>query len=383
MRIGIDVRYLSHGLVGGVHTYVARFVPALLALAGEHQVFLYADAKRPFELTDLPRHASVRVLPYRNGLSSLINDVWTLTRWMARDRLEVAHFPANYGFAPAGAASVITLHDEINLLPWWDIVRGHPKNPRTVGLMTYLHLMSTQAVRRATLLLTVSRYAQAQIARHSGLPAERIIPVPHGKDTDLAPITDEARLAEVRTRHGLTRPWVLADGLKNPGVLIRAWRILPAEVRAAHQLVFFARRPDVLPVLQEAARTGEVTLLLRPSRADLLALYSQAAAFAFPSWIEGFGIPVLEAMACGTPTLVSNRGSLPEVADTAAWVLDAEDHAAWAHHLARLLTEPATAADLRQRGLARAAQFSWPATAQHILQAYTHAHLAHRAGAHL
>lgn len=383
MRIGIDVRYLSHGLVGGVHTYVARFVPALLALAGEHQVFLYADTKHPFELTDLPRQVTVRILPYHNGLSSVFNDVWTLPRWMARDRLEVAHFPANYGFAPAGAASVITLHDEINILPWWDIVRGHPKNPRTVGLMTYLHLMSTQAVRRADVLLTVSRYAQAQIARHSGLPAERIIPVPHGKDADLAPITDEARLAEVRTRHSLTRPFVLADGLKNPGVLIRAWRTLPAEVRAAHHLVFFARRPDVLPVLQEAARAGEVTFLLRPSRADLLALYSQAAAFAFPSWIEGFGIPVLEAMACGAPTLVSDRGALPEVAGEAAWVLPAEDHAAWAHSLARLLTEPATAADLRQRGLTRAAQFSWPATAQRILQAYTHAFTAHRAGAHL
>lgn len=377
------MRYLSHGLVGGVHTYVARFVPAVLAQADGHQVFLYADAKRPFELTNLPPQVTARILPYRNSLSSLVNDVWMLPRWLARDQVDVAHFPANYGWAPAGAASVITLHDEINLLPWWKMVRGHPKNPRTIGLMTYLHWMSTLSARRAALLLTVSAYAQTQIARYSGLPAARIVPIHHGKDADLAPITDPARLAEARARHGLARPFVLADGLKNPGVLIRAWRLLPPAVRAAHQLAFFARRADVLPVLQNAAQAGEVAFLLRPSRADLLALYSQAAVFAFPSWIEGFGIPVLEAMACGAPTLVSNRGALPEVAGAAAWTLDAEDETAWAHSLTRLLTEPATAADLRQRGLARAAQFSWSATAQHILQAYTHALAAHRAGAHL
>ena len=106
MRIGIDARYLSHGLVGGVHLYLKNLLPELLRQCADQQVVLYADTKRPFELNDLPAHVTVRVLPYRNGVSSLIHDWVTLKRWMAEDRLDVAHFPANYGFAPAGARSV-------------------------------------------------------------------------------------------------------------------------------------------------------------------------------------------------------------------------------------------------------------------------------------
>ncbi len=130
MRIGIDVRYLSHGLVGGVHNYVTHFVPALVSQARDHQIFLYADTKKPFELSDLPQNVTVRYLPWRGGLSSIRHD-WSMREIMAQDHLDIAHFPANYGFGPKDARTVITLHDEINLMPWLEIVRGHPKNPRT------------------------------------------------------------------------------------------------------------------------------------------------------------------------------------------------------------------------------------------------------------
>src|SRR5579884_640571 len=98
MRIGIDVRYLSHGLVGGVHTYVEHFVPELVALATEHQIYLYADTKRPLELHNLPEHVTVRYLPWRSPMSSIVNDLF-MRRQLAHDHLDVVHFPANYGFA--------------------------------------------------------------------------------------------------------------------------------------------------------------------------------------------------------------------------------------------------------------------------------------------
>ncbi len=159
MRVGIDVRYLSHGLLGGVHTYVASLVPALLRAAPQDEFFLYADAKAPFELETLPANAQLRLLPYGSPLSSLRNDL-RLRAWMARDGVDVAHFPANYGFGPAHARKVITLHDEINILPLREIVRGHRKSPRTLAMMTYLHTMSTAAVRQADCLLTVSEHAR-------------------------------------------------------------------------------------------------------------------------------------------------------------------------------------------------------------------------------
>lgn len=373
MRIGIDARYLSHGLVGGVHLYLKNLLPELLRQCADHQVVLYADTKRPFELSDLPAHVTVRVLPYRNGVSSLIHDWVTLKRWMAEDRLDVAHFPANYGFAPAGARSVITLHDEINILPWLDILRGHRKDARTMAMMTYLHVASTTAVRQADLLLTVSTYAQRQIAHYSRLPLERIVPIYHAPTPDLQRVTDPARLAEVRARLGVPERFVLADGIKNPAVLARAWQRLPAELAAQYKIVYFSRRPDPPAAVHAAVAAGHAVLLIRPERPDLVALFSQAAAFVFPSWIEGFGIPILEAYTCGAPLIASTAGSIPEVAGEAALFMDAEDDAALARHLEQVLGDPTVAAAMRARGFARAAEFSWGRAAQETLASYTRA----------
>jgi glycosyltransferase involved in cell wall biosynthesis len=372
VRLGIDIRYLSHGLVGGIHTYLLHLVPALLEQAADDHVFLYADTKRPVELGPLPVNATLRRVPWRSPLSSIYQD-FTLRRVMARDQLDLVHFPANYGFGPRGASTAITLHDSINILPFPEIVRGHPRSPRTLAMMTYLHLCSRTAIQRAELVLTVSTYAAHDIARRSGLPQDRIVAIHHGPSSDLRRITDPLILTEVRHRLGLTTPFVLADALKNPVVLVNAWRRLPADLRGPRRLAFFSRRPDPPPVVAEAVATGEALLLGRVSRADLIALYSMADAFAFPSWIEGFGIPVLEAMACGAPVVASDRGAIPEVAGNAALLVDADDAAGLAAHLTAVLSDSSVAAALRQRGLARAAQFSWRSAAEQTLRAYTRA----------
>lgn len=372
MRIGIDVRYLSHGLVGGVHTYLQHCLPALLEQAGGHTVFLYADVKKPLEIAP-PAGVVVRRLPYRGGLSSVWNDLLRLRAWMARDQLDVAHFPANYGFAPAGVRCVITLHDEINLLPWLELVRGHRRDPRTLVMMAYLHALTTAAVQRADVLLTVSEYARRRIAALSGFPPGRILAVPHAPPPDLRPVADPAARAEVRRRLRVPERFILADGIKNPDVIVRAWRRLPEAVRAGRRMVFYSRRPDPPAVVGQAVAEGTACLLIRPARQDLLALYSQAEAFVFPSWIEGFGLPILEAMACGAPVIASNRGAIPEVAGPAAVLIDADDDAALAGHLAPVLTEPGRAEQMRQAGFARAAAFSWPRSARATLAGYQQA----------
>lgn len=369
MRIGIDVRYLSHGLFGGVHTYVANLVPTLVRHASEHEVFLYADTKRPLELNELPENAQVRYLPYRNALSSIAIDLF-MRRHMERDALDLVHFPANYGFGPSSARSVITLHDAINVLPLYRILRGHRKQPKTIAMMTYLHLMTTAAVRQADLIITTSEYSRREISRHTRLPDDRILAVYHGRAQDLERIEDQSTLSALRQRLHIERPFVLADALKNPGVLVRAWQLLPSDLRERHQLVFFSRRADPLPIVHEAVSMEGARLLVRPSRKDLLGLFSMAEAFVFPSWIEGFGLPVLEAMACGAPVIGSDRGSIPEVAGGAALLADAESAEAFAGHLQRVLRDPAEGRRLRGMGFERAAQFSWDRCAQQVVGGY-------------
>ncbi len=369
MRIGIDVRYLSHGLIGGVHTYVANFIPAILRVAPEHQFFLYADTKRALELREVPAPCTVRYLDWRNPLSSIQND-FSLRHWMARDQIEMAHFPANYGFAPRGARVIVTVHDAINLMPWFEIMRGHPKNPRTLGMMTYLHFVTQAALRRADLITTVSTFSGKEIARYGRVDPQKIAVVPSACPTDIQRVADSHQLAEVRQRLQITRPFILADAFKNPGVLIRAWHLLSSDLQKRVEIVFFARSSQVLPVVERAIAEGLARLLVRPARRDLCALYSMAEVFVFPSWIEGFGLPVLEAMTCGAPVITSDRGALPEVVGDAAILIDAEDEGALATHIETILTNPRYAESLRARGLERATQFSWQKNAQQMLECY-------------
>lgn len=369
MRIGIDVRYLSHGLMGGVHSYEAYFVPALLQLAQEHQVFLYADTKKPFELSNLPQNVTVRFLPWSNSLSSLQHD-WFMRKAMEGDRLDVVHFPANYGFGPKNARTVITLHDEINIMPWLKILAGHPKKLRTAIVMTYLHLCSLLAVKKANLILTVSEYARQQIARYSHLNPERIVAVPSAPPPGLRRIDSPEILNEVRSRLNINRSFILADALKNPVVITKAWKQIPSSLRTGREIIFFSRRPDPPRAVFQAVEEGFARLLLRPDWSDLVALYNLADVFVFPSKIEGFGLPLLEAMTCGVPVIASDRGSIPEVAGNAALLMDAEDNEALASFLTLLFNSPAEAQRLRELGFVRAAQYSWDQTATGILRSY-------------
>lgn len=384
MRIGIDVRYLSHGLVGGVHTYIKHFVTELCMIAADHQLFLYADTKRPFELTDLPSNVTLRLLPYHGPHSSVYLDYIGLRRAMARDHLDVAHYPANYGFRVPGARTVVTLHDALTIMPLRETLfsSGSRRTLRSMAMTVYLYAGSRLMLRDADILLTVSQHAKQDILRYCRFDPQRIIPIPHAPTPDMRRIEDQATRDAVRQRHGVTGRFVLADALKNPGVLVRAWRRLSQPLRERYRIVFFSRHPAPLPVVFEAVERDHALLLINPPRADLVALYSMADVFVFPSWFEGFGIPVLEAMICGAPVIVSDRGPLPEVAGGAALVMDAEDDATLARYLERVLTDPSEAARLRERGFAHAAQFSWRKTTQRILESYEQAaQMTYRASA--
>lgn len=374
VRIGIDARYLSHALMGGVHTYLSLLVPALIERARGAEIFLYADNKARFEIDAamLPANVTVRILPYRNALSAFKLD-FTLRNAMAADRIDVAHFPANFGFAPPGARSVITLHDAINIMPLWKILWGHEKTPRTIGLMTYLHFVSTLSVRRADVLITVSEYSKREIMRRSGLPEDRVIAVKYGPAPIFRRIEEQTQLEEARARLGVQRPFLLADGIKNPAVIARAWQRLPESLRASYQMLFFSRVVEPPAPVQEMVTAGHAQVLVRPSRSDLVALFNLAEGFLFPSLYEGLGLPPIEAMKCGAPVIASDCGSIPEVVGDAGVIIAAQDDAALAAQITRLIQDRAFHRALQQRGFARAEEFSWPKPADHILDVYRYA----------
>lgn len=374
--IGIDVRYLSHGLVGGVHTYVRSLVEALFRQSDDRQLVLYADGKSSLDIQPTPRHVLTRTLPWRNALSSVAGDLW-IGAMMREDGIGIAHFPANYGLTPHDVPLVVTLHDAINLLPLRQILRDDSKQARHVLIMAYLHVMTRYAMRRRPVVVTVSHYSRREILRRTALPEEQVQVVYSAHAPDCRPL-DGADSVPLRAELGARSRILLADAIKNPDCALRAYRSLPAEVRDDTTLVFFARRPPSDNV-QAAAARGECRLLIRPSRETLVRLYNLADLFIFPSWYEGFGLPVLESMACGTPVVASSRGALPEITGDGGIIVDAEDHRAIAAAVVRLFNDPDEYAALRVRALAWSSRFSWDQTAREMLRIYDDAYLAWRA----
>jgi glycosyltransferase involved in cell wall biosynthesis len=371
LRIAIDARYLSHGLVGGVHTYLRNLASALIELDSSHEYTFWVDDKAPFELADDHPDARTRVLPWRAPLSSLRNDL-RLGMLMRRDGADVVHFPANYGYAPPGVPTVVTLHDAINILPLSEIVGGHPKQARTIATMTYLHLATRRAIARRPFVITVSQQARREILRHADLDPDQVRVIYHAPEPVFQPLA-EHEIASERARLGLHDLVLVADAIKNPKVTLNAYRGLPRELREHTSLVFFARREPEQSVIR-AHLAGECLLVRSPAKNELARLYGIADGFVFPSWYEGFGLPVLEAMACGTPVAASCVGAVPELVEDAGLVIgNANDDRAFSRALAQLLSGSEYRRELRAQALRRAQMFTWRRAALETHEAYADA----------
>jgi glycosyltransferase involved in cell wall biosynthesis len=237
--------------------------------------------------------------------------------------------------------------------------------------------LARRAVRGSAHVLTFSARSRDDIVAHLGLPAARVTPVLLAAGEQYSPGDREAARAEVARRYGLAGPFIYyvggLDARKNVGTLLRAFALLRASGAAA-TLAIAGRAlgrsgalfPDLDAQIAELELGGAVRRIDVP-QADGPLLYRACAAFAFPSRYEGFGLPPLEAMACGAPVVVSDASSLPEVVGGAALRVPPDDVVAWAAALGRVLADAALRAELRAQGLAQAARFSYDRVAVETL----------------
>ncbi|HJZ49219.1 MAG TPA: glycosyltransferase family 1 protein, partial [Roseiflexaceae bacterium] len=266
---------------------------------------------------------------------------------------------------------VVTIHDmTLSLLPQY-----HPWRKRLV-----VRPLIPLIARRAARIITVSEHARADIVRLLRVPPDRVVVVPEAAAAMFHAASAEEQ-ARVRARYQLDRPYVLYVGTleprKNLVRLIRAWHSLWSRGAIAHQLMLVGGRgwqdAAIYATIARIDCGDALRLAGYVPTEDLPALYSAADAFAFPSLSEGFGLPVIEAMACGTPALISTAPALRELAGDAALAVDPCDEQALADALERLLSDAALRADLRARGLRRAGAFSWDRAARRTLAIYQEA----------
>ncbi len=239
------------------------------------------------------------------------------------------------------------------------------------------------SARRAAHVLTVSQHAKREIVERYGLSPDKVTVTYEAAGEQFRPIGDPASLQAVRAKYAIPDgPFVLALGnlqpRKNIARLVEAFAAVSRNDISSRNVISYLviagkaqwRESEVHQAVQRAGLTGRVLFPGYVDDADLPALYSAATVFVYPSLYEGFGLPPLEAMACGTPVISTNAASLPEVVGDAALLVEPTDTGALAQALHDVLTQPALVADLRQRGLRRAAQFSWDRCAAETLAVY-------------
>jgi glycosyltransferase involved in cell wall biosynthesis len=340
---------------GGNESYLTGLIEGLAALDLPARVSLVTCGwGRPLDFP--PAFRQVNLGPYRRLPFFLWQQTVALRRLKADWYLSTFFLPAiAYG------RTAVLVHDLS--------FRAHPEYfPPAIAF--YMRLLTGLAVRRADRVIALSQFTRRELARFHPAAAEKAVVVYPGVDRVFRP--DPAPEDERTLRaYGLTTGYVLALGnihpRKNLTRLLDAYLRLKVEREPAPAMVWGGLQRWESEEIVERARSVGVVLPGFIAQEDLPALYRHAAMLVYPSLYEGFGLPPLEAMACGTPVVASNTTSLPEAVGEAALTVDPTRAEEIAAAMARLLDEPSLRRRLQQVGIKRAREFTWRRTAQHLL----------------
>ena len=357
MNIGVDASRAARGLRTGTENYSLHVIRELVGLDSPHQFTLYFNQPPESGLFPALPNVRQRAIPFLR--------LWTHIRLAS----EMLRQPPDVLFVPSHVLplvhppAVATIHD----LGYRYFPEAHTQRARL-----YLEWGTRHNARASRLIVADSRATRDDLMRFYGVPEGKIRVAYPGVRPDLTPVRDPGLVKATLDRYGISSPYALYVGTlqprKNLARLIEAFaRVLePCRLVLAGKKGWLysdvLRRAESLGICHRVVFTGYV-----PDE-DLPALLSGASLFAFPSLYEGFGLPVLEAMACGVPVVCSDVSSLPEVAGDAALLVPPTDTEALAAAMNRVLADEELRRTLIQRGLERARLFTWRRCAQEILK---------------
>jgi glycosyltransferase involved in cell wall biosynthesis len=349
--------------------------PAILRTGTSVYAYQLADA--------LERTSSVDIryfnAPVKAGTASLVGKLvkWArITAWMQmslplhilKHKGDVLHEPSFFGPFWSPCPLVVVIHDVI----YKRYPRYYPGPWRL-----YLNFSMSIIARTAARIITDSESSKRDVARYYDVPLTRIRVVYLGVDRQYHKMDSKRANTYIRDKYGLSRPYVLCVGAQEPRKnvprVLQAFALLSGSLRSSHVVVAGVKGSATEEIVGTAETLGirsQVRFLGYVPTEDLPALYNSASLFVFPSLYEGFGLPVLEAMACGTPTVASNTSSIPEVCADAAILVDPLDVTAMAQAMEHVLVDDDLRRGLVARGLERARHFTWDRTARETLAVY-------------
>jgi glycosyltransferase involved in cell wall biosynthesis len=362
MRFSVDAHAIGCHLTGN-EVYIRNLLNAFAATDDEAEFIAYLSVK---EAAELVPHCFMQRRVSRNPFLRLGFD---LSRRVRQDRADLLHVQYT---APVSCPVpvVVSVHD-VSFLE-------HPEY-FTPSRATQLRLTVRHTVSRAAKIITGSEFSRAAIANAYGIDGDKIVVVPNAASDEFRPLPREAAMAWVRSHFRIHSPFILTVGdlqpRKNQVGLIRAFsEMLRARPRLPHHLVLAGKESwhgaEARRAAEQSGFADRIHFTGFVHDGSLLQLYNACEFFVFPSFYEGFGLPVLEAMACATAVACSSSSAVHEVADGAAVLFDPHS----SDELTRAMLDLALHPELRSRteriGLQRSAQFSWRKTAEKTLEVY-------------
>jgi glycosyltransferase involved in cell wall biosynthesis len=364
--IGFDSRLVFRQQRSGLGNYAFHLLSAMLAQRSDHQFRLYHDANASVEGdfgSDKVTFQSLASYPskYHGG------DQFWLPLQAARDRLQLLHCPANYLPLIQPCPTVVTVHDMVLTL--------HDEG-ETRNQLFYWRKLMPMALRKVARVITVSHHSKRDIVNLLDIPEDSVRVIHSGVDPFFKPLDTEITqmgLAALGLQAGYVFLLGASSPRKNIECAVKAFIELkkqgfsPKLVMTCGNAAFAEKLQHLLAA---SGLLGEVAFLPQVSQEDLRVLYNGALCFIYPSLYEGFGFPILEAMACGTTVVTSNTSSMPEVAGEAALLVDPTNPKGLAEAVAQIAQNPGLVSDLRLKGRSRVQDFRWANAAMETFAVY-------------
>jgi len=362
LKIGIDVRELEKGKATGIGQYLLNFLRFAIKNKQEWEFILFGNQDTQINL-DAPNLKKIFIPEYLTFWWDQVQ----LPHHLKKEKIDL--FLTPYFKAPLfdSCKLVVIINDLIPLLA------GEYQNLRRFLKRVYFKSLANAAARRADKVITISHHSKKDILDVFQVPEEKIEVIYLSVDESYRPIN--SNLEKIISKYGISKRFILYFGNFNPHKnvksLIESYNNLPEKIKSEYQLVLGGRRDRHCIGLEKMVKhlkiKEKVVFTAFISEEDLPSIYSAASLFVFPSLYEGFGLPPLEAMACGTPVIASNTTSLPEVIGEAGFLVDAKNVWELGRTILTVLQDDKLRDKLRQKGLNRVKEFSISKTSKKIL----------------